>query len=300
MHDSAAITALAERIATLERQTRRLKRQLFAALVAVLCLGTVSASIAQERTIKFSGPKGTVRIDSLGVHFLNKAGSETALLGYTKKATAPSLYFSDASGKRRMLVGLATTSDGLVRMWGANGNVRVTLQGDALLAFYDPRGTRRLDVGTSTSEQGTMEVYGSNSTPRMWLGETTDNVGNLRIFNPSGKVQTELASEFLRVGDNSGTQRAYVGLVTQGYGSIQIMNSSGTRETELGDQFLRIGDTTGTERGYIGLATDNPNASMLELFDTSHVLRSYVGMYTDGTTGFSAYNSSGTALWSSR
>jgi opacity protein-like surface antigen len=215
MSEPVSYEGLATRIEALERQSRRLKRQLFAALVALLCLGTVSATTAQQRTLSFSGPKGTLRIDASGVHLLTTKGKEVALFGYTKASTIPAVRFMEPSGTTRMIVGLDTDQDGLVRMFYRNGEKSIDLDGNNTLYFYDNSGTERLYVGTTTSGKGDFE-----------------------IFNSSGKLQSELASEFLRLGDTTGTEREYIGITT------------------TNEAVVKLWDHTHTERNFMGEFTD--------------------------------------------
>jgi hypothetical protein len=256
MAEFLSFDRLAERVDALERQSLRLKRQLFAALVGLLCLGTVSATTASQRTIAFSGPKGTVRIDAMGVHFLTPKGKENVLFGYTNLAKSPAVWFKDSDGVRRMYVGLTTESDGFVGMYNSRGIYTTNLAGDGELRFYDDSGSRRMYVGT-----------------------TKTGTGIVRIFNGSEKLQTELADDFLRVGDSTGTERGYIGVTT------------------TNEPALKLWDSNHTERTFVGVSTEN--TSMVQLFDAGHTERNFMGTYSDGTSGVTAYNSSGTSIWSS-
>jgi hypothetical protein len=211
MPDTAAYEGLAARIEALERQSRRLKRQLFAALVAVLCLGTVSATTAQQRSISFSGPKGTLRIDASGVHLLTINGKERALFGYTKASTMPAVRFMDQGGTNRLIVGLATDNEGLVRMFTRHDNVSVELGGNGALWFYDSSGTKRLFVGTTTAQSGDVQIY-----------------------NASGTRQSELAPHFLRLGDDTGTERTYIGVTTENDSVMKLWDSGHTVRNVVG------------------------------------------------------------------
>jgi hypothetical protein len=215
MLDTVVYERLAARVEALERQSRRLKRQLFVALVALLCVGTVSATTAQQRAISFSGPKGTVRIDALGVHLLTSGGKERAVFGYTKLATIPALRFMDSGGVNRVIVGLDTETDGLVRMFNKRGYESVGLSGNASLWFYDDSGTKRLFVGTNTASSG-----------------------NITMYNSSGKLQTELEDDYLRLGDDTGTEREYIGVTT------------------TNEAVVKLWDRYHTERNFIGTYTD--------------------------------------------
>jgi hypothetical protein len=200
-----AYERLAARVDALERQSRRLKGQLIAALVGLLCLGTVSATTAQPHAISFSGPKGTLRIDASGVHLLTSKGREMALFGYTKASTIPAVRFMDASGTNRLVLGLTTVDDGMVRMFSRNGNEAVTLDGNQLLDFFDNSGTKRMFVGLTTAD-----------TPE------------LQMLNASGSQQTALSSTFLKLGDSGGMERGYLGVTTEGDTVLKLWDSSHT------------------------------------------------------------------------
>ena len=215
MPDTAVYERLVARVDALERQSRRLKRQLFAALVGLLCLGTVSATTAQQRAISFSGPKGTLRIDALGVHLLTSSGKERAVFGYTKLSTIPAVRFMDQAGTNRMTVGLDTANNGLVRMYSSHDNESVGLNGNGSLWFYDGSGTKRLFAGTTTADTGAVIMY-----------------------NSSGKLQSELQDDYLRLGDDTGTEREYIGVTT---GS---------------DAVVKLWDRSHTERNFMGAYTD--------------------------------------------
>lgn len=215
MPDTDVYERLAARIEALERQSRRLKRQLFAALVGLLCLGTISATTAQQHAISFSGPKGTLRIDALGVHLLTSGGKERALFGYTKAATLPAVRFMDSAGNNRMTVGLDTASNGLVRMYSSRNYESVGLDGNGSLWFYDESGTKRLFAGTTTVSTGAVIMY-----------------------NSSGKLQSELQDNYLRLGDDTGTEREYIGVTT------------------TDDAVVKLWDRTHTERNFMGAYTD--------------------------------------------
>jgi hypothetical protein len=210
MPDSVVFENLVARVEQLERQSRRLKRQLFAALVALLCLGTVSATTAQQRSISFSGPKGTVRIDAMGVHFLMH-GKERAALGYTKAYTTPSLRFMDAGGAERSYIGISSEDSALMQMYNKRGDKTVSLS-NSVLWFYDDSGTKRLYLGTTTSGSGIVE-----------------------IFNTSGTLQSELASDFLRLGDGSGTEREYIGVTTTDEAVVKLWDRSHTERNFMGE-----------------------------------------------------------------
>ena len=205
MSEPFSYEGLAARIEALERHSRRLKRQLFAALVGVLCLGTVSATTAAQHTLSFSGPKGTVRIDASGVHFLTTKGKEIALLGYTKLSTLPAVRFMDSSGTNRLTVGLNTGSNGMVRMYGENGNDALTLDGNDLMEFYDSSGTKR-----------------------MFVGLTTESTPEVQMYNSAGTQQTALTDTFLTLGDRSGSERGYLGMTKEGDAVMKIWDSSHT------------------------------------------------------------------------
>lgn len=211
MPDTVVYERLASRVEALERQSRRLKRQLFAALVALLCLGTVSATTAQQRALSFSGPKGTVRIDASGVHLLTSRGKEIGLFGYTKAATLPAVRFMDSTGENRLLVGLDTSTNGLVRMWNRRGNEAVSLDGNSSLYFYDDSGTKRLFAGTTTSGAGDFEIY-----------------------NSDGKLESEFAPDYIRLGDSTATERAVLGVTNQNDAVMKLWDSSHTVRNVVG------------------------------------------------------------------
>jgi hypothetical protein len=200
-----AYERLSARIESLERQSRRLKRQLFAALVGLLCLGTVSATTAQPHAISFSGPKGTLRIDASGVHLLTSKGREIALFGYAKAATNPQIRFMDGSGASRMIVGLTTSDNGVVRMFSRKGEQTVSLEGNGLLDFFDNSGIQRMFVGLTTAD-----------TPE------------LQMYNTSGSQQTALSSTFLKLGDSGANERGYLGVTTEGDTVMKLWDSSHT------------------------------------------------------------------------
>jgi hypothetical protein len=206
-----AYEKLASRVDALERQSRRLKRQLFAALVALLCLGTVSATTAQQRAISFSGPKGTLRIDASGVHLLTSRGKEVALFGYTKYATLPAVRFMDSGGTNRLIVGLDNGTNGLVRMFSRHGDKSVDLDGNSTLYFYDDSGTKRFFAGT-----------------------TTEGTGDMQIYNNSGRLQSEFAPDYIRLGDSGTTERAVIGVTTQNDAVIKLWDRSHTVRNVIG------------------------------------------------------------------
>jgi hypothetical protein len=211
MSDTAAYEGLAARVDQLERQSRRLKRQLFAALVGLLCLGTISATTAQQRSISFSGPKGSVRIDAMGIHFLTH-GKERATLGYSKTYTTPSLRFTDAGGAERAYIGISSEDSALMQMYNTRGDKSVSLSGNGVLYFYDDSGTKRLYLGTTTTGNGIVEIY-----------------------NTSGSLQSELASDFLRLGDGSGTEREYIGVTTTDEAVVKLWDRSHTERNFMGE-----------------------------------------------------------------
>lgn len=150
---------------------------------------------------------------------------------------------------------------------------------------------------TSLSDVPAIRYYDSSGADRMYVGLSSSDDGLVRMWAKSGQTSLDLGNGTLAMYDPSGTKRFSEGLTTENTGSVVIWNSSGKVQSELQDDYLRIGDSGGTERTYLGVTTTNE--SVFQTYDQSHTERSFSGTYNDGTSGFAAYNSAGTATWSS-
>ncbi len=161
MPDSTTLVALAARVDSLERQSRRLKILLFTSLVLVLALGAAAGSIAQQTSVSFRDSSGSVKLSAAG------------------------LYFYDNHGAKRMFVGLTTANTGLVRMFNASAVEETSLEED-FLKIRDTSGTERVFLGTSTSNDPIMRMYDSSHTERVYAGVYTDGSAGFSAFDSSG------------------------------------------------------------------------------------------------------------------
>lgn len=160
---------------------------------------------------------------------------------------------------------------------GPSGIVKLSADG---LWFYDKHGSPRLAEYISTdSHQPVIRMRDSKDRDAVYFGLTSGERPRLSFL------------------DSSNQERLFVGLTTENTGLVRTFTNAGKDQTSLEDDFLRIRDTSGTEQIYIGVSTDN--SPILKMFDASHTERLYAGLYNDGKSGFAAYDSGGSAAWSS-
>ncbi|HYC28267.1 MAG TPA: hypothetical protein VEB42_05610, partial [Chitinophagaceae bacterium] len=70
--------------------------------------------------------------------------------------------------------------------------------------------------------------------PLLWMGETTERNGDLKMYNSSGKLATRLACTNLSDGsfecfNSTGTRVTYITTDVNGDGSVTTFNKAGTR-----------------------------------------------------------------------
>ncbi len=225
----------------------------------------------------------TARIEALERHTqrlkrLLMASAATVLCLGTLAATAAqqhSMTFTGASGSVRI------SSEGFI-LSDSDGHKRLTLGfsgGRPAMYLWDARGVDRLGVYLSNVNQPVIRLTDSHNADRAFFGLT-------KAEKP--RISFEDANK---------TERLYVGLSTTDDGLVSEYSTSGTQDMALGNQLLVISDGTGTDRAYMGLTT--ANTSVVKLWDSHHIERAFMGEYSDGVAGMAAFNSSGSATWSS-
>lgn len=180
---------------------------------------------------------------------------------------------------------------------GANGSVRVSSSG---LTLSDARGHKRLTLGFNGANQPAIYVYDAKGVDRlgMYISDTDRPVIRLTDSHNVDRAYFELSgTEKPRIlfQDHAATERLFVGLASEDEGLFRTYSSGSQQEISLGDQLLSI-DVSGTERAYFGLSTSD--TSIIKLWDKNHTERNFMGEYNDGTAGATAFNASGTAVWS--
>ncbi|HET7815942.1 MAG TPA: hypothetical protein VFL13_16390 [Candidatus Baltobacteraceae bacterium] len=142
---------------------------------------------------------------------------------------------------------------------GPMGTVKLSADG---LWFYDKHGTPRLAeyisadhrqpvirmrdssnrdavyFGLTERERPRISFMDPSNNERLYVGLTTEETGLVRTFTSSGKEQTSLEDDFLRIRDTGGTEQIYIGVSTDN------------------TPILKMFDASHTERVYAGLYSD--------------------------------------------
>lgn len=180
---------------------------------------------------------------------------------------------------------------------GGDGSVRVSSSGFTL---SDSRGHKRLTLGFNSSNQPAIYVFDANGIDRLGIyisdkGQPVIRLTDSRNVNRAFFGLTETEKPRISFQDGTATERLFMGLSSEDDGLVRTYSTGSQEEISLGNQLLRI-DSSGTERAYFGISSND--TSIVKLWDKNHTERNFMGEFTDGTAGATAYNASGTAVWS--
>lgn len=181
---------------------------------------------------------------------------------------------------------------------GPEGSVRISSSGFTL---SDARGHKRLTLGFNSADRPAIYIFDSDGIDRLGMYMSNKDQPVIRLTDSSNVDRaffglTTEEKPRISFQDHASTERLYVGLTTQEDGLVSTYSAAGKQEINVGNQFISIADSSGTDRAYFGLSSND--TSIVKLWDRNHTERNFMGEYNDGSAGASAFNASGTAVWS--
>lgn len=230
MSDASSFFELAERVDALERQTRRLKRLLIGSAVAALCLGSFATGVAEQRSLSFKGPNGSVRISGDGFVLSDPDGHKRLTIGFNHGK--PALYIWDVRGIDRLGAYLSDSNQPVIRLTDSHNN-------------------DRLFFGLTKTEKPRLSFEDANKTERLYVGLSTTDDGLVSTYSTGGIQNIALGNQLLVISDNSGTDRAYMGLTTANTSVVKLWDVHHTERAFMGEY----------NDGVAGLASFNSSGS---------------------------------------
>ena len=211
---------------------------------------------------------------------LGAVAAIVVLTAQTQAGRAPGI-FGDATGQH------VEVAPGGISLYNASNRrqARLYIDSDGFPTFEltAPSGTKPGIEIVATTHAGHVKIASPGGTERAYLGTFSDDTAGVEIEDSSGKLRTYSGtfSDGI-VGhlayDTSANPRSRVIVGGNGIPSLSVLSPDGKLIIE---------------------ANQADNGGFIRTRDISGVDRAYMGLYTQGTSGFTAYNASGTATWSS-
>ncbi len=209
--------------------------------------------------------------------------------GASATLTAQGLVVRDKSDRRRLVVGLDSSSRPSLDLLDVSGGVRQTayLASDdsPVIRQYDAAGKGRTEISlTGTAQSPQIYLNDSNGTARQLLSLTADNYPLFQQFDSNKKTRVELSLY-------EASQAPQLSLLdANGKKRVAVFEGVGTAIGEV-DVF----GSNGISRGaFVG----NDTGGFVVMKDASQAVRVALGLFTDGTFGFELRNAGGSTFWS--
>lgn len=181
--NSDVITAIHERLQVLERQNRKYRTSLGAAMIALAVSLAIGANFAAD-----------VKGVEAEKFVLKGADGKTLLLMEADQSGLPRLQLFDRQGKARLMLGVDEFGGPTLGFADRDGELRIRMEvneaGGSQLIFTDPNGNPRMDFsvfGDKPDQPATLTFCGADSQPRMELGMSISGNPALLVYGKRSK-----------------------------------------------------------------------------------------------------------------
>lgn len=235
--------SLADRLDRLEKQNRKLRMAIFAALITVVSAGLVGFTAVQEQLL---WARQFVLVDA----------NETKRAELIIDEGAPVLRFYDAEGKARTEVGLTENGFGKVRLQDAQGTSRISLgqtNSGGVLSLNAQNGTRIAGFGTTSAGRPIIHLNDAEGTSRFatYVG---DNGAYTGLYNAQGGPVQALetladGSPMFTLYDKGGSIRTLIGFAGEWTSPvINLRDGQGTATMMIETGGVYLNDAQGNSR----------------------------------------------------